>query len=48
MSGMQDVQSRRDERQIEIQKVGVKNVQYPITVLDKQNRSQHDKSRSVS
>ncbi len=40
MSRMQDVQSSRDERQIEIQKVGVKNVQYPITVLDKQNRTQ--------
>jgi GTP cyclohydrolase I len=35
-----DVQSRKDERQIEIQKVGVKHVRYPITVLDKNNRTQ--------
>ncbi|MBN1836568.1 MAG: GTP cyclohydrolase I FolE2, partial [Spirochaetales bacterium] len=37
---MIDVQSRRDEREIEIQKVGVKHVRYPITVLDKRNRTQ--------
>ena len=37
---MIDVQSRKDERQIEIQKVGVKHVRYPVTVLDKKNRTQ--------
>jgi len=37
---MIDVQSRKDERQIEIQKVGVKHVRYPITVLDRKNRTQ--------
>jgi len=37
---MVDVQSRRDEREIAIQKVGIKNVQYPIKVLDKKNRTQ--------
>jgi GTP cyclohydrolase I len=37
---MKDVQSQRDSRLIEIQKVGVKNVRYPVTVLDKQNHTQ--------
>jgi GTP cyclohydrolase I len=37
---MKDVQNQKDERRIEIQKVGVKGVQYPITVLDKRNRTQ--------
>ncbi|MFH1138633.1 MAG: GTP cyclohydrolase FolE2 [Pseudomonadota bacterium] len=32
---MIDVQSRRDDRCIDIDKVGVKNIRYPITVLDK-------------
>jgi GTP cyclohydrolase I len=30
-----DIQNRRDHRKIEINKVGVKNIRYPITVLDK-------------
>jgi len=37
---MKDVQNQHDERQIEIQKVGVKDVKYPIVVLDKKNRTQ--------
>ena len=37
---MRDVQSRRDERNIPINKVGVRNLQYPITVLDKEHRTQ--------
>jgi GTP cyclohydrolase I len=37
---MKDVQSQHDARRIEIQKVGVKNVQYPIVVLDKENQTQ--------
>jgi GTP cyclohydrolase I len=32
---MIDIQNQRDERNIEIQKVGIKNIRYPITVLDK-------------
>ena len=32
---MIDVQSQRDDRCIDIDKVGVKNIRYPITVLDK-------------
>ena len=38
---MIDVQSQPDDRQVEIQKVGVKNIRYPITVLDKVNGVQH-------
>jgi len=38
---MNDVQSQRDHRKIEINKVGVKNIRYPITVLDKAKGVQH-------
>jgi len=38
---MNDIQSRRDHRKIEINKVGVKNIRYPITVLDKAKGVQH-------
>jgi GTP cyclohydrolase I len=38
---MIDVQNQPDDRQVEIQKVGVKNIRYPITVLDKANGVQH-------
>jgi GTP cyclohydrolase I len=38
---MIDVQNLPDDRQVEIQKVGVKNIRYPITVLDKVNGVQH-------
>ena len=38
---MKDVQSDFDPRNIEIDKVGVKNVKYPIVVLDKANGNQH-------
>ena len=37
---MFDVQSRGDQRKININKVGVKNLHYPIVVLDKKNRTQ--------
>jgi GTP cyclohydrolase I len=37
---MIDVQNRKDHRNIEIQKVGIKNIRYPITVLDKGNGTQ--------
>jgi GTP cyclohydrolase I len=37
---MIDVQNRKDSREIPLQKVGVKNIRYPITVLDKVNKSQ--------
>jgi len=32
---MNDIQNQRDHRRIEINKVGVKNIRYPVTVLDK-------------
>ncbi len=38
---MKDVQSQRDYRNISINKVGIKNIRYPITVLDRQNRVQN-------
>lgn len=38
---MQDVQNSYDDRNIPIQKVGIRQLQYPVTVLDRQNRSQH-------
>ena len=37
----EDIQSRPDHRHIEIQKVGVKNIKYPIIVRDKKNKTQH-------
>lgn len=37
---MKDIQNQPDFRKINIKKVGVKNISYPITVLDKQNATQ--------
>lgn len=42
---MKDVQSQRDDRQIDIHKVGVKDIFYPITVLDKANKLQRTVAR---
>jgi GTP cyclohydrolase I len=38
---MRDVQNEIDYRKIEIDKVGVKNLKYPIVLLDKENDRQH-------
>jgi GTP cyclohydrolase I len=38
---MNDIQNQRDHRRIEINKVGVKHIRYPITVLDKARGVQH-------
>jgi GTP cyclohydrolase IB len=38
---MIDVQNQADFRNINIDKVGVKNIRYPITVLDRENGRQH-------
>jgi len=38
---MIDIQNQTDERRLAINKVGVKNIRYPITVLDKRNKVQH-------
>jgi len=37
---MKDIQSQRDHRRINIKKVGVKNIAYPVTVLDKARKTQ--------
>jgi GTP cyclohydrolase I len=36
-----DVQNKIDERKIDIEKVGVKNLRYPIVVLDKKKQTQN-------
>ena len=38
---MKDIQNERDDRQIAIQKAGIKNLLYPIAVLDRENKVQH-------
>lgn len=38
---MKDIQSQFDSRRINIKKVGVKKVSYPITVKDKSQKKQH-------
>lgn len=38
---MIDIQNLNDDRKVEIQKVGIKNIRYPITVLDKVNGYQN-------
>ena len=40
VSAMKDIQSQLDHRRINIQKVGVKDIVYPIMVLDKEKRLQ--------
>jgi len=36
-----DVQNERDDREVPLQKVGIKDLRYPIHVLDRDNRIQH-------
>lgn len=38
---MKDVQNKRDYRRIPIQKAGIRNLLYPIAVLDRENKVQH-------
>lgn len=38
---LQDIHSQHDHRNIEIDKVGVKSIRYPIVVLDRKNTVQH-------
>jgi GTP cyclohydrolase I len=42
---MQDVQKSRDTRKIPINKVGVKDISYPIVVMDKRRKLQHTVAR---
>lgn len=37
---MRDIQNQQDHRNIDIDKVGVKDIRYPITVLDKATKTQ--------
>lgn len=38
---MKDIQNQLDDRNIPINKVGIKNIKYPITVLDRKDNKQH-------
>jgi len=38
---LKDIQNQKDHRKIEIDKVGVKGIRYPIVVLDRKNKIQH-------
>ena len=38
---MIDIQNSVDEREIPLKKVGVRNVEYPVAVLDKKNKIQN-------
>ncbi|MDL2285915.1 GTP cyclohydrolase FolE2 [Desulfococcaceae bacterium OttesenSCG-928-F15] len=38
---MKDVQGQKDERNLPIEKVGIKSLRYPITVLDREHGKQH-------
>ncbi|MGW8325737.1 MAG: GTP cyclohydrolase, FolE2/MptA family, partial [Desulfobacterales bacterium] len=38
---MKDIQNQFDYRNIPIDKVGIKDLKYPITVLDRMNNVQH-------
>lgn len=38
---MKDVQGQKDERNLPIEKVGIKNLKYPIMVLDRDHGRQH-------
>ncbi len=42
---MKDIQNRRDDRRIPIRKVGVKNISYPLTVLDREKKLQQTVAR---
>ena len=42
---LQDVQNQRDYRQIPLAKAGIKNLLYPIDVLDRENKIQHTVAR---
>ena len=37
---MKDIQNLHDDRRINIRKVGVKTISYPITVLDREKKLQ--------
>ena len=45
MSRMPDIQKSGDSRNIAIDKVGVKDISYPIIVMDRQKKFQHTIAR---
>lgn len=45
MKELRDTQSERDTRQISIDRVGVRDIRYPIIVMDKENRTQSTVAR---
>ena len=45
MSRMPDIQKSGDSRNIPIDKVGVKDISYPIVVMDRQKKFQHTIAR---
>jgi len=45
LASLTDVQRRRDTRRIAINKVGVKDISYPIVVMDKNRSVQHTVAR---
>jgi len=44
-AGMPDMQMARDDRRVPVDKVGVKDIRYPIVVLDKNRSQQHTVAR---
>ncbi len=42
---MKDIQREHDNRGIDVDQVGVRNLRYPIVVLDKKNKKQHTTAR---
>ena len=40
-SELQDVQNERDDREVPLQKVGIKGLKYPVHVLDRDHKIQH-------
>ncbi len=41
MESLRDIQSEKDERNIPINRVGVKDISYPVVVMDRTNKIQH-------
>ena len=42
---MRDIQNEVDTREVPLQKVGVREVKYPVTVLDKEHKTQSTTAR---
>ena len=42
---LKDIQNQHDDRQIPVRKAGIKNLLYPVDVLDRENKVQHTVAR---